>query len=104
MDVLVQEMGDELLVVLPKDFPMARSAKLDKIFIPLLDRKMPITLDISNIAYIDSTGLGTLLWLNRKTPGRLKLINLSPAVKRVIGLCEVAQFFEFDEPPGKIHG
>lgn len=97
MDLLIQEMNGSLLVVLPEGFSLSKNETIEHLFAPIVARDLPLTLDISNVDYIDSAGLSTLLWLNRKTPRKLKLINLSPHVKHVIGLCEVAQFFEFGE-------
>lgn len=97
MDLLVQEMNNGLLVVLPKGFSLSKNEMIEQLFEPIVSRNLPMTMDISNLEYIDSAGLSTLLWINRRTPSKLKLINLSPQVKHVIGLCEVAQFFEFDD-------
>lgn len=103
MELLIQEMNGSLLIVLPVGFSLSKNETIEQLFQPIVARNLPLTLDISNVDYIDSAGLSTLLWLNRRTPKKLKLINLSPHVKHVIGLCEVAQFFEFDdgEEPAK---
>ncbi len=97
-EIQVEEINGILTVRLPRDFPLAKSDRIHQVFEPLVARNMPMALDVGLMEYIDSAGLSTLLWLNRRTPSKLKLINLSEKIKHVIGLTEVAQFFEFDEP------
>ncbi len=67
--------------------------------------KKPIVLDLSEVAYMDSSGLGTLvgLWVSAKRDGSgLKLISLGDRVKellRLTGLEKLLASTRFPDTP-----
>ena len=55
-----------------------------------------IVLDLSNVSFVDSTGLGTLfnLWTEaRKSACDLEIVNLSPRVQNLMSLTRLDQVF-----------
>jgi len=55
-----------------------------------------IVLDLSNVSFVDSTGLGTLfnLWTDARRSGcDLELVNLSPRVQKLVSLTRLDQAF-----------
>jgi len=55
-----------------------------------------IVLDLSNVSFVDSTGLGTLfnLWTEaRKSACDLEIVNLSPRVQKLMSLTRLDQVF-----------
>ena len=55
-----------------------------------------IVLDLSNVSFVDSTGLGTLfnLWTEaQRSACDLEIVNLSPRVQKLLSLTRLDQFF-----------
>lgn len=73
------------------------SAQLKEAVKPLIPLGGRIRLDLTDVAYMDSSGLGTLVGLNisalKEGYCRLELINLSPRVKELLSLSNLAQLF-----------
>ncbi len=64
---------------------------------PVLDRSTDITLDLSQVAFMDSTGLGAMLSCLRSVKskgGRLKLCHLTPEVKQLFEMVLMDRVFE----------
>ena len=62
----------------------------------VLPEKKTIVLDLSNVSYVDSSGLGALvgLWVSAKKDGcELKLISLSQRVKELLHLTSLDKVF-----------
>jgi len=62
----------------------------------VIPEKKTIILDLSNVNYIDSSGLGVLVsvWVSAKKAGsELKPINMTPAVKELFRLTNVDKLF-----------
>ena len=56
-----------------------------------------IILNLSDVAYMDSSGLGTVvgLYVSARTRGcQLQLVNLSPRVREMLGLANLLSAFE----------
>jgi len=56
-----------------------------------------VVLDLGNVSYVDSSGLGALVGLyisSRRTSCSLKLRNLTDRVKELLHLTRLTQFFE----------
>jgi anti-sigma B factor antagonist len=61
-----------------------------------ISAKKPIILDLSNVSYMDSSGLGTLvrLWVSAHREGcEIKLISLSDRVKELLHLTSLDKVF-----------
>jgi anti-sigma B factor antagonist len=59
-----------------------------------------VVLDLTNVTYIDSSGLGALVGIfltARRQECELKLINLSPRLKELFRLTRLAEIFEGHE-------
>jgi anti-anti-sigma factor len=60
-----------------------------------------IEVDLSSMQFIDSCGLGTLCSLHRITRShgiRLRLLHPRPAIKQLLELTQLDEFFEIDVP------
>ncbi|MFT3785257.1 MAG: STAS domain-containing protein [Tepidisphaeraceae bacterium] len=54
-------------------------------------------IDLTNVGFIDSAGLETLLWIKRKTDelfGQVKLINLDANVRKILEITRLEPRFE----------
>lgn len=84
-------------IVLGKETALMRDSILD-----LVARgRKNIVLNLSNVPFIDSTGIGELLSASkavRKEGGDLKLLNLTRRVRDMVEVVKLGTFFElFDE-------
>jgi anti-sigma B factor antagonist len=81
------------------------SSKLTHAVRDLIPEKKPIVLDLSNVTFMDSSGLGALVgvWVSAKKGGsELKLVSLGQRVKdllRVTGLEQVLTASRFPDTP-----
>jgi anti-sigma B factor antagonist len=67
---------------------------------PLIPDTERLVLDLTEVSYLDSSGLGTLVGLYlsaRRQHCELKLINLSPRLKQLFRLTNLAKVFEGHE-------
>jgi anti-anti-sigma factor len=63
----------------------------------LLPNKRPLILDLSELGYMDSSGLGTLVGLYISAKGakcELQLLNLSPRIRELLSITNVLSVFE----------
>lgn len=69
----------------------------DRLAKSLTDQPEEVSIDLSNTRFIDSSGLGVLLSLNKSMRGKggsLKLLNPSAAVSQLIELTRLHRVFE----------
>lgn len=60
-----------------------------------------VTLDMSTVTFLDSTGLGALVSALRKARdggGDITITNVAPNVRKVFDITGLAKVFELDEP------
>jgi anti-anti-sigma factor len=73
------------------------SAQIKELVKPLIPQGGRIVLDLTDLAYLDSSGLGTLVGLKvsaaKEGYCRLELVNLSPRVKELLHLTNLTQLF-----------
>jgi anti-anti-sigma factor len=73
------------------------SGQLKEVVKPLIPAGGRIVLDLTDVSYMDSTGLGALVGLKvsalREGYCRLELVNLSPRVKELLRLSNLTQLF-----------
>jgi anti-anti-sigma factor len=63
----------------------------------LLPRKQRLILDLSELGYMDSSGLGTLVGLYISAKGarcEVQLLNLSPRIRELLSITNVLSVFE----------
>ncbi|HLK32004.1 MAG TPA: STAS domain-containing protein [Terriglobales bacterium] len=73
------------------------SAKLRHVVKEALAEGNHIVLDLGGVTHIDSTGLGVLVGLHtsaRRSGGDLKLANLNPHLRDVLGMTRLLTIFE----------
>ena len=64
---------------------------------PLLANKCRVILDLTDLAQMDSTGLGALvgLYISAKRAGcELQLVNLSPRIRELLSMTNIVSLFE----------
>jgi anti-anti-sigma factor len=72
------------------------SALLQSTVREVIPEKKTIVLDLSNVAYVDSSGLGALvsLWVSSQKSGcELKLVSLNQRVKELLHLTSLDKLF-----------
>ncbi len=73
------------------------SSQIKDLVKPLIPQGGHIILDLTDLAYLDSSGLGTLVGLKvsaaKEGYCRLELVNLSPRVKELLRLTNLTQLF-----------
>ena len=71
--------------------------KLDEVVKPLIHRGGHILIDLTDVGYMDSSGLGSLVALKvsaiNKGMCKLELVNLSPRVKQLLSLTNLMTLF-----------
>jgi anti-sigma B factor antagonist len=83
------ERSGRLHVLTPTgDLDIATAAILENAFdaVSTADPNLVIALDLTELTFMDSTGLHLLLRLTERLPRRLRVINGSPAVERLLDL------------------
>jgi len=89
--------GDEVLVHCHGRVVSATSSILQDKVRAVLPGSTRVVLDLTDVTYMDSSGLGSLvgLYVSAKRAGSsLKLINLSERVKQLLKLTQLAAIFE----------
>ena len=82
---------------IPKRFDYSSSAEFNSRMTEALDAASTITLDCSELEYIDSAGIGLLVLSHKKAQARqLKLVitNLKPAPKEILQLANLQRIIE----------
>jgi anti-anti-sigma factor len=73
------------------------ASQLKEIVKPLIPKGGHIVLDLTDVSYVDSSGLGTMVGLKvsalREGYCKLDLVNLSPRVKELLRLSNLTQLF-----------
>jgi len=67
---------------------------------PLIPETKRLVLDLTNLEYLDSSGLGTVvrLWMTGKKAGcEVKVSHLSPRIKDLFTLTNISSIFESGE-------
>jgi anti-sigma B factor antagonist len=98
----IQKSGDEstgpvTIVVCHGKVVNETSGQLKEVVKPLIPLGGRIVLDLTDVSYMDSSGLGALVGLKvsalREGYCRLELVNLSPRVKELLRLSNLTQLF-----------
>ena len=92
--------GDERTVHCTGKITSSTAAQLQATVRSLLPESKSVVLDLTDVSYMDSSGLGAIvgLYLSAKRQGRvLKLINLNQRLQELFRLTKLASVFEGHE-------
>lgn len=98
LEVSTRALEKAVVVMIRGDVDLYSSPEVRKKIIALTDKKTPnILIDLTQVCYMDSSGVATLvegLQQVGKYKGRLKLFGLDAAVKEVFELSRLDKVFE----------
>ncbi len=98
MVVKDKKVGDVVVLSVEGEINFNSSPDFRKSFLKVLDSKeQKVIINLSNVAYVDSSGLATLVEALQKIKGaggRLKLTNLSAKVKSLFEITKLEKLFE----------
>ena len=90
--------GDVVVLAVDGEINFNSSPDFRKAFLKVLDSKAKkVVINLSNVAYVDSSGLATLVEALQKIKGaggRLRLTNLSTKVKSLFEITKLEKLFE----------
>jgi anti-anti-sigma factor len=98
----IQKSGDETTgpittIVCHGKVVSETSGQVKEVVKPLIPLGGHIVLDLTDVSYVDSSGLGTLVGLKvsavKEGYCKLELVNLSPRVKELLRLSNLTQLF-----------
>ena len=80
------------------DIDINCSPDMKKVFDKLISQKTPkIVIEMTRVAYVDSTGLATLVWIlknMRSYGGKMRLSGMSPKIKSLFEITKLDKLFE----------
>ena len=97
MNELVSEELGKLVVRLEGEVDLDRSPAVRKVLLECVARKMDVVVDLSEVQYIDSSGIATLvegLQWSHSNNTKFRLTNLTPMVKDVFEIARLLTVFE----------
>lgn len=98
MKPVLEKMGEVMVAVLPGEYLDARNAKEFKREIePVLEANTKVVFDLSQLRFVDSSGLGAILSCLRQlnnSGGDLKLCGMSKSVRTLFELVRMHRIFE----------
>ena len=90
--------GDIMISGLSGEISISTSPELRKLCSELIDKQIKkLILDFGSVAYIDSSGMATLVEMFRKMKqygGKLRLCNLSDKVRSIFEITKLTKRFE----------
>ena len=95
--VEVQSNGDSVLVKCKGQLVFGQTDALRDGVRDLLSTSKQVVIDLGEVDYMDSTGLGTVvrLYVTAKTSDcEMQLLNLSPQVRHMLGTTRILSLFE----------
>lgn len=75
--------------------------KIDEL---IVSEKLKLIINLKDVPYIDSSGIGVLVAGNaafKKNNGSLKLVNISSSIQRIFNLTELSSIFEIYDSESK---
>jgi anti-sigma B factor antagonist len=93
-DIDVYDDGTTLYVTPEGELDVYTAPRLTHAFARLTPHHKALVLEVSEITFIDSTGLKVLTEARRQDPERFVLSGTSPAVERVLELTDTASLFK----------
>jgi anti-anti-sigma factor len=85
---------DPATLVLRGELDLSNADELDEALKPLVDRGGTVTVDLSDLTFADSSGIGVLMRAARNADGKVALVLLNPRpnvakVFRIMGLDQI---------------
>ena len=99
LKIEVRKSPEEIVCLCTGRITSATSAQLKSTVHPLISETKRIVVDLTEVTYIDSSGIGGLvsLWVSTKKAGcQLKLVNLSERIKELLRVTNLSKVFEGD--------
>jgi NitT/TauT family transport system ATP-binding protein len=97
----VEKTPTETIIRCTGKITSATGSLLQSAFRGLIPETNTIVLDLTDVSYMDSTGLGALVGLYlsaRKASCKLKLVNLNQRIRELFSIARLAQVFVPEEP------
>ncbi len=98
MVIKEKQSGDVVVLTVDGEINFNSSPEFRKSFLKVLDSKnLKVVVNLLNVAYVDSSGLATLVEAHQKIKsagGKLKLTNLSPKVKGLFEITKLEKLFD----------
>lgn len=94
-DVQVKELEQEHQVMLEGELDLAVAARFRSAIEPLIPSKKPVVLNLKNLTYIDSTGMGIIIFLLKARAdegNELAIVDIPSKIKRLFDLTGITQF------------
>ena len=93
-DIDVYDDGSTLYVTPEGEIDAYTAPMLRRAFARLTDRHKALIVEVSEITFIDSTGLKVLTTMQRAEPQRFVLSGTSPPFERVLELTDMTSLFK----------
>ncbi|MFQ5805979.1 MAG: STAS domain-containing protein [Phycisphaerae bacterium] len=97
LDVRAEREQDVTIVHLKGEIDLRTSPQLRGMFLKLLDERPPrIILELSEVGYVDSSGVGTVVELKRRAmhhESKVVLVGLQPRVRSLFEITRLDKFF-----------
>lgn len=90
-------MSNSAVIRMPKRFDFSSSSEFNSAIANALEKPGAITLDCTDLEYIDSAGIGLLVMSQKKAQSRhskLMMTNLKPAPKEILGLANLQKIID----------
>jgi anti-anti-sigma factor len=92
--------GRGIIVAQQDRLTLANMPVVDALVMPILDEIESLTIDLSDVSFIDSGGLVILVSLARtleaRKKGPLRLSNVDTNVQKLIDMCHLSQYLELE--------
>jgi anti-sigma B factor antagonist len=105
LTLIINKFPDQIVVQCGGRMTADTTEKLRDAVKPLFAESKLVVLDLTNVSYLDSSGLGTIVGLSvsAKVAGsQLKLINLNERLKELFSLTRLGQFLTEGRDPEPI--
>jgi len=106
MEIFTQNFHSYSIMKLHGEIDLYNVDELKNEFNSLMAKKIyNIGIDLSDVAYIDSSGLGAFLSVIkeiRNNDGKMLLFNLSESVRKILNLTRLTSFFDISESAEQI--
>lgn len=97
LNIQVTNQGKASVVSLRGEVDLRSSPALRQALLQLLEQRVQqIVVDLTNVSYMDSSGVGTLVELKRKAErsrGKVTLVGPQPRVRSVFEITQLDKFF-----------